>query len=75
VFGHFTELGESSRLYLLKAKQLGRILDIFFNGLNCKYAVASTGKVPLFLVQKEFYLESSTKECVLSVFEQKQIFA
>lgn len=31
VFSHFSELGEYSRLYLLKTKSVGRLLDLFFN--------------------------------------------
>jgi hypothetical protein len=31
IFSHFAELGDASRLYLLKNKTVGRLLDIFFN--------------------------------------------
>jgi hypothetical protein len=30
VFAHFSELGQQSRLYLLKNKTVGRLLDMFF---------------------------------------------
>jgi len=32
VFGHFAALGKVARLYLLKNKTLGRLLDIFLHG-------------------------------------------
>ena len=31
VFSHFAKLGDQARLYLLKTKQVGRMLDTFMN--------------------------------------------
>jgi hypothetical protein len=36
IFSNFVELGDAARLYMLKNKTIGRLLDIFFNIDNLK---------------------------------------
>lgn len=79
VFAHFAELGESSKLYLLKSKTLGRLLDVMLNGDALKAPIPSIyrnetlSQIPLFFLEKEFYIKSNKKNDIqLSLIERRQ---
>jgi hypothetical protein len=85
VFAHFAEVGEGTRLYLLKNKTVGRMLDIFYYGypgnkekpqITEKFRVTSLQQVPLFVVDKEFYMQSNLEknEFKLSQLEKKLMY-
>ena len=64
VFSLFAELGDAARLYLLKNKMIGRLLDIFYHppdvqatpSIHNKFRNTSLSKLPLFVIDKEMYI-------------------
>ena len=76
VLSHFAELGSSARLYLLKNKTIGRLLDVFFNWdlsrpspLSTKFRNESLAKIPLFVFDKTLYIESNLQKADVRISE------
>ena len=83
VFSHFAELGPVARLYLLKHNMIGRLLDFFysktskfgevFRDLHDPTISKSIFSVPLFVLDKPFYLEDAKDDSKLTYFEKRHI--
>jgi hypothetical protein len=84
VFAHFAETGDACRLYLLKIRTIGRMLDVFLYGypgnkekphITDKLRNKILEKIPLFQLEKDLYMHSNLEkqEFKMSNLERKQI--
>jgi hypothetical protein len=72
VFSYFADLGEQARFYLLKCKTVGRMLDLFFNPdpqgnklapqISDRFRNSILEIIPLFILEKEFYMKSNLEK-------------